>query len=161
MSLYDTYRHLEKLPYIDGSQDCYGLVRRYYREQYGMVLTNYARPIGFDRAGLMLLTDNFMREGFTAIDCSWREIQIGDLFLMNIASRHGANHIGVYVGNGYMLHHLYKRPSAADALDERWKSRVLNILRHPDVMALNNQKLQQTDVRLLLPPHLRSRFEDR
>ena len=158
MSLYDNYQHLLKLPYVDGKQDCYGLVRRYYHEQYGIALTNYARPIGFDRAGLYLLTENFEREGFVHVDSSWRELELGDLLLMGIASRH-ANHIGIYVGNNYLLHHLYQRPSSADNLDDKWRGRTLNIIRHPDVREMNNRKLVQTDARLLLPPHLRGRFD--
>lgn len=60
---------------------------------------------------------------------------------------------------GYLLHHLYRQPSDAHALDDRWKGRTLNIIRHPAVEQLNNEKIQKADVRLLLPPHLRGRFD--
>jgi hypothetical protein len=42
-------------PYRDGADDCYGLAREYYEEEYGLSLRNYARPIGFDQAGIPLL----------------------------------------------------------------------------------------------------------
>lgn len=41
------YSNLLGLPYIDGKQDCYSIVRQYFDQTYGLKLRNYAaRPAG-------------------------------------------------------------------------------------------------------------------
>lgn len=152
----DTVRKLLGIPYLDGKDDCYGLVRRYYHTEYGLILRNYARPIGFDKAGLSLLSDHFSKEGFVVVNIPLNQLQPGDAVLMAIAS-HTANHVGVYVGEGQFLHHLYRRPSELSPLDDRWKARVLYVVRHPDVEEVNNRREKVTSLSALLPPHLRTR----
>jgi cell wall-associated NlpC family hydrolase len=161
MSLYEKYTvGYEDIPYVTGRNDCYGLVRKWLRDKYDMKLTNYARPLGWDDDGFNLLSDFFNREGFFIVNVPFNRLEIGDLLLMRLANRSGhANHIGVFVGNGYMLHHMFGRKSVADSLTNRWTSRVIDVIRHPDVTEANQKNWEKADLASFLPPHLKSRYE--
>ena len=142
--------------YLDGRHDCYGLVRDFYRREYGLTLRNYARPVGFDHSGLLLLTDNFRREGFEIVNTPIALLEPGDGLLMMLASRQ-VNHVGVYIGERKFLHHLYPRPSSAEMLDPRWQQRLSLIVRHPDVTEQNRRNQPKQVFLDLLPPHLRNK----
>lgn len=142
--------------YLDGKHDCYGLVRDFYRKEYGLILRNYARPVGFDHSGLLLLTDNFRREGFEIVNTPVSLLEPGDGLLMMLASRQ-VNHVGVYIGERKFLHHLYQRPSSAEVLDPRWQQRLSLIVRHPDVTEQNRRNQPKQVFLDLLPPHLRNK----
>jgi len=142
--------------YLDGRHDCYGLVRDFYRREYGLTLRNYARPVGFDHSGLLLLTDNFRREGFEIVNTPISLLEPGDGLLMMLASRQ-VNHVGVYIGERKFLHHLYQRPSSAEMLDPRWQQRLSLIVRHPDVTEQNRRNQPKQVFLDLLPPHLRNK----
>jgi cell wall-associated NlpC family hydrolase len=161
MSLYEKYTAgYEGTPYVVGREDCYGLVRRWMKDKYGLKLTNYARPFMFDDSGLPLLTDHFQAEGFQIVSVPFNRLDIGDLLLMRLANRSGhANHIGVYVGNGYLLHHLFNQKSVADPLTDRWTGRVLDVIRHPEITQKNLEQMERVDMMTYLPPHLRAKYE--
>lgn len=142
--------------YLDGRHDCYGLVRDFYRREYGLTLRNYARPVGFDHSGLLLLTDNFRREGFEIVNTPISLLEPGDGLLMMLASRQ-VNHVGVYIGEKKFLHHLYQRPSSVETLDHRWQQRLSLIVRHPDVTEQNRRNQPKQVFLDLLPPHLRNK----
>lgn len=142
--------------YLDGRHDCYGLVRDFYRREYGLTLRNYARPVGFDHSGLLLLTDNFRREGFEIVNTPIALLEPGDGLLMMLASRQ-VNHVGVHIGERKFLHHLYQRPSSAEVLDPRWQQRLSLIVRHPDVTEQNRRNQPKQVFLDLLPPHLRNK----
>lgn len=142
--------------YLDGRHDCYGLVRDFYRREYGLTLRNYARPVGFDHSGLLLLTDNFRREGFEIVNTPIALLETGDGLLMMLASRQ-VNHVGVYIGEKKFLHHLYQRPSSVETLDPRWQQRLSLVVRHPDVTEQNRRNQPKQVFLDLLPPHLRNK----
>jgi len=146
------------LPYVDGLQDCYGLVRRVYLEHFGMQLRNYARPVGFDHCGVDLIEDNFRREGFLVIEVPLTELEPGDGLLFRVASKL-INHVGVLTQGDMFLHHLYQRASTHDFLDPRWKNRLAYVVRHPDVTEFNQRNREKLNLLDLIPPHLRMRFE--
>lgn len=150
---------LVNIPYTDGDQDCYGLVRQYYLTHYGIQLRNYARPIGFDHNGLSLITDNFRKEGFEVIPTfNQRSLEKGDGILLQIARGKAVNHVGVFLGNGYFLHHLYGKLSEVSYYDPRWFNRTAFIVRHPDVREANCKAIQEVNLLDLLPPHLKERL---
>lgn len=150
-----SYSQLLGRPYVDGFQDCYGLVRAFYDLAYGIKLRNYARPYGFDHAGLNLIQDFLGREGFQA--CHDAAPQLGDGLVFGILSSK-MNHVGVYVGNGMFIHHVAQQTSRQEALDERWKRRLLARVRHPDVTEWNRNNLQKLDMMQHLPPHIRRKM---
>lgn len=139
MSAYAKYKDLLGLPYIEGTQDCYGLLRQYYAINYGLSLRNYARPLDFADS-FDLISQNFSSEGFIVLDVSLDRLQIGDGLLFRLNNKRFVNHVGAFVGNGYVLHHLYQRLSSIDALTQVWKNRVVSVVRHPEVVELNKGK---------------------
>lgn len=150
---------LKNLQYTDGDQDCYGLFRKYYRTQYGMSLSNYARPLNFWAYELDLISENVAREGFVPVDVPLDKLELGDGIVMALSNSPVANHLGVYVGNGEFLHHLYNQPSRVENYGPNWKRRTLTIIRHPEVTLKNSQKpIQSINILDLLPPHVRHKL---
>jgi cell wall-associated NlpC family hydrolase len=153
--MYETYKHLLDLPYIEGEQDCYGLARRYFQDVYDLEMRNYARPLDFAWEGIDLIQDNFQTEGFCPVDVALNNLQVGDGVLMRLAGCPKINHVGVYVGNNLILHHVYGKLSCTDNFSMNWKRRVAGIVRHPDVEEINrNRAPEKLNFLDLLPPHV-------
>lgn len=97
--------------WVWGVQDCWTLVRDWYAER-GTALPDWQRPAtpqAFEDAPMFA---GLWREaGFEQIDPG--DIQEGDAVLMAIGNP-GLNHVGVYLGEQLMLHHLRGRLSSRD-----------------------------------------------
>lgn len=111
--------------FIHGINDCYSVIRDYYREQ-GITLPNYARGMDWWDRGLDLYTENFRHAGFEVVPRE--DIQLGDLLLMQVRAT-VVNHAAVVTGNNEILHHLFHRLSGYDRLD-RWERAVVNVIRY-------------------------------
>ena len=98
-------------------QDCWSLCRDYYQEELGITLRDWDRPTSSDA---FLLNPTFERSfvstGFRELEPT-EELEKNDLLLMSIGSP-GLNHIGLYLGDQLVLHHLQNRLSSRDLLDE-------------------------------------------
>lgn len=107
--------------------DCYGLVRRWYWQERGVLLPDFPRsPEWWDHGG-DLFRENFREAGFVAAALV---PDVGDVLLMPIASRSGVpNHAAVYVGGDLILHHLPKQLSRREGLPRYWP-RVTHILKY-------------------------------
>lgn len=163
MSLYSKYIvGFEGIEYVEGREDCYQLVRSWFKKHYDLTMVNYARPNGLVVQGESVVYKNMEALGFY-IDqgAQLNRLQIGDVLLMQVNTRMPEpNHVGVYVGNGYFLHHLFGRKSVADTLDARWKARIMDIARHADVVEQNRlTPLETTSILDLMTPQIRARYE--
>lgn len=146
------------IPYKEGRDDCYGLLRKYYRQEYDLRLRNYARPGDFAYSGLDLLQKYFQDEGFRITNVSTHRMDLGDVILMQVGNRcPSVNHVGIYVGAQKVLHHLVDDVSRITELDVRWRRRIMTILRHPEAEAINHERREATDPMILIPPHMRVR----
>jgi cell wall-associated NlpC family hydrolase len=111
-----------------GGDDCFGLIRGYYR-RLGIALPDFARAPGWETQGLSLYLDNYERCGFTLVEDSPRA---HDVLLMQVHSP-VPNHGAVYLGDGMMLHHLGARLSAKAVYGDFWRKATTHILRHGDL----------------------------
>lgn len=129
-----------------GGHDCYELVRDFYRENFQIELTDYARPHDWESDKLDLLRNLYKHDGFKMIT-EWTpdELRPGDALCMSI-NEGNPNHIAIYVGEGEILHHLYGRMSRKEPFHGFWRNHISFILRHPDVPDLRPKVM---DVNLL------------
>lgn len=123
-------------PFSHGTNDCYGLVRRYYRATYGIVLPDFPRVAHWWNDGESdLYTRNYEKAGFVhqGLDADYRT---GDVLLMKIASRNNVpNHAAVYTSDGWIIHHLWGQLSRRDQLP-RYRDYITHVLRHKEVSAI-------------------------
>lgn len=109
--------------------DCWTLVRDWYKEEWGLELKDWDRPLSpLEFVQAPMFDDCWADAGFRQLRAD-EELQVGDALLMSIADR-GLNHVGVYVGNQMVLHHLRGRLSSRDLLGEWLLQCVGKRLRH-------------------------------
>jgi hypothetical protein len=98
--------------WVWGITDCWTLVRDYYSEQ-GICLRDWQRPLHAEDFRLNPMFDSCWRDtGFRNLRDD-EDLQPGDAVLMAINSA-GLNHVGVYLGDQLLLHHLQGRLSSRD-----------------------------------------------
>lgn len=143
--MYDDYKHLLGRTYTSGDQDCYGLVRAYYKDLYGVDLTNIARPTRFwDDPTMNILSETLYTDGWEDIQINTRSLVVGDVLIFSLVSGM-ANHVGVYVGNGLFIHHIFERFSIEESVSPKWMTRCLGIVRHPEVKKINASRIKPMD----------------
>jgi proteasome lid subunit RPN8/RPN11 len=98
--------------WVWGITDCWTLVRDWYAE-HGLQLPDWERPLTPEAFEAEPLFDRFWRDaGFRELDED-DELQPGDAVLMSISGP-GLNHVGVYIGDQLVLHHIRGRLSSRD-----------------------------------------------
>lgn len=98
--------------WVWGSADCWALVRDYYSE-CGVNLRDWPRPTTPEEFIEDPMFERCWKDtGFHSLGDD-DELQRGDLILMAINSA-GLNHIGIYLGDQLILHHLQGRLSSRD-----------------------------------------------
>jgi cell wall-associated NlpC family hydrolase len=127
------YDNLIGKQFILGSQDCLSLFREFYKQNFDIHIRNYARPAGWSSDQLDLMGICHEREGFEKI-AWWKpsELRPGDVLCMSVGSRN-PNHFAVYIGDGFLIHHLAHRLSSKEVFRDFWINSVAYILRHPKV----------------------------
>lgn len=98
--------------WVWGVTDCWTLVRDWYRE-HGLQLPDWERPLTPAEFESAPMFDGCWKDaGFIQLD-EEEPLQVGDALLMSIAGP-GLNHVGVFVEDGMVLHHLKGRLSSRD-----------------------------------------------
>ena len=107
--------------FLHGINDCYSLVRAWYKEEKNITLKDFPRNNNWWDKGENLYVDHCEDAGFRVLDKD-EPLQIGDVFSMRIKSP-VPNHGGVYIGDGKVLHHLNGQLSRRQQLG-RWKDKI-------------------------------------
>lgn len=124
---------LEGREFHFGVLDCYTLVQDWYRHELGVELPDFEREDGFWTRGEHLYRDGLAAAGFEVMATA--EPQPGDGLLMRVMSPEVDNHAAVYLGDGYMLHHLYGQPSRRERWDWPWQRRTTAVVRHRSMLS--------------------------
>lgn len=117
---------LENRAFIMGVQDCASLVIDYYEVNYGIKLPFVARPPEIIEKGCGFLPE-VLTQQMRSVPAS--SMQKDDLITFSIRNQGKENHVGIYLGEGYILHQLQGRPSDRQVLSESWKKAIVNVLR--------------------------------
>lgn len=153
------YQHLIGRQFDMDHRNCYTLLRDFYRDIYGIELTDYSCPTNWWAGGQMdLYTQLADVEGFELVHSHPRDWKGGDVIIMGIEAPVG-NHCAVLLDNGKILHHLVGQLSTETAYGGVFRNNTLAVYRHREVAARRPPEIQ-VDVRDLLPPHVRSRLDD-
>ena len=153
----NSYQHLIGREWHYGKQDCYGIVRDFYKDIFNIDLPNYARPNDFWDHGLNMYIERFNKNNFKVLNCHPSEYQFGDVFLMSIKSN-VANHAGVLVDKGMILHHMVNQLSTVTHYRSVYRNNTVAILRHKDVIdPLGNDVASITD---FIPDHIKRKFNE-
>lgn len=117
--------------WVWGVTDCWTLTRDWYGEQR-LMLRDWERPLSADAFVDSPMFDNCWQGiGFYQLPDD-QPLAPGDALLMSIAGP-GLNHVGVYVGDGLILHHLRGRLSSRDMYGGWLQKCTGRRLRHPDL----------------------------
>lgn len=116
------------IPFVHGTTDCYSLIRDFYKNEFNIELSDYARPDYWWTKGQNLYMDNFKKEGFYLLD-DREEPQFGDIFLIALGCS-VASHGAIYIGENKILHHVQGRPSSIDRYRDVFRNWTLARIRH-------------------------------
>ncbi|WP_416187254.1 C40 family peptidase [Hafnia paralvei] len=119
--------------FVLGHTDCWGLVMSYFRQTHGIVLNDYRVDYPWWESGREnLYLDNWYECGFREFSGPPRP---GDMVIMQVSAP-VANHAGILLDDGMLLHHMYGMLSQRVPYGGYWKDRTVKIVRH---MSLINQ----------------------
>lgn len=133
--------------YVDGKQDCYALVREYFKRRHNLLLPNFARPTRFWEDPHLDLYAGYRSFGFLPVfDVP---LQVSDVLLMPLNTVSNT-HAAVVVEGNQVLHHLPGQLSCLDPVHPRWSRRANIVLRHPEA----KQEVQKVHLHEVIDPHL-------
>ncbi len=113
--------------FVLGHTDCWGLVMSYFRQTHGIVLNDYRVDYPWWESGREnLYLDNWYECGFREFSGPPRS---GDMVIMQVSAP-VANHAGILLDDGMLLHHMYGMLSQRVPYGGYWKDRTVKIVRH-------------------------------
>jgi cell wall-associated NlpC family hydrolase len=122
-------------PFVYGAQDCYTLTRDFYWNEFDYKLPNVPREWAWWWKGQDVFVDEIPHDDLKLVE----DLKVGDMLYFAIRAD-VANHCGVYLGSGLILHHLVDRLSRREPLGP-WQKNLTHIWR------LKDDKWKQLDKR--------------
>lgn len=118
---YKTQRPYMNRQHVTGTDDCYTLVREWYWRELSILLPEFKA----DRQ--LMLSGNFDMFDSHPEAAKWERVifpQHGDAVLFKFGDAKSPNHCGIYLEDGWLLHHFYDRLSTVEKLEGTWKQHV-------------------------------------
>lgn len=152
------HAHLEGLAFDMDHQNCYTLLRSFFKDNYGIELTDYACPTNWWNYEMDLYSKLAQEEGFDIVHEHPRDWRPGDVIIMAVQAAVG-NHCAVLLDNGRILHHVVGQLSAVTPYGGMWRNTTVAVYRHRGI-PLQKAAENLVHVQEFLPPHVRRRLED-
>lgn len=128
-----------------GVLDCWTLCRDFYFRELGIELMDFKRSDLWweDKQEVSLYEANYQQAGFYPVEL--KDIQRGDMIIMQIGRSYHPNHAGIYLGNdgsltseevpavigsSLFLHHMHGKNSTRDIYGGSWQERTRLLLRY-------------------------------
>lgn len=123
-----------------GRYDCYAMLRDFYKLNFDIELSDFARPTGWYSGALELILHNSHLDGWEKISTwSRKDLRPGDVLAIAILESE-PNHLGIYLGDNTFAHHMMNSLSSVVPLGSHWLHSTCYLLRHPDVPDLTVKK---------------------
>ena len=122
----DAIEPWEGRQFISGKNDCYSIIRDYYRVELGVALKNFPREMAWWEKGRNHYLDLFAEAGFEEVPLN--QIQTNDLLLVHLGTG-VVTHAMLVTGNNQILHHLINRKSGYDTL-AKWNRLITKAIRY-------------------------------
>ena len=119
------YRALTGKEYVYGTQDCYTVIRDYYKLK-GILLPDFERPEDLDTADSIFLEQAELC-GFYPVDFNLRKA--GDMVVMKLRTR-TPMHAAIYVGDDKILHQRTNSLSAVEPFGRYYRQSVAAVYRY-------------------------------
>jgi len=157
------YEHLLGIPFNWDTDNCYTLLRRFYADNFGIELTDYACPTDWFETNMDLYAKLASTEGFSIVHDHPRDWRPGDVILMAIPGEgkvsSTGNHVAIVLDNGNILHHLVGQLSTVTRYGGLFRNTTVGVYRHKDVPA-DAAPESLVDIRTVLPPHVQQRLSE-
>ena len=111
--------------YNFGENDCYSLVRDYYRKEFDITLPSIEFEDNWWDKGLNYFEDCVEPFGFKDVDTP----QKGDMIIFKVYGNI-PNHCGIYLEEDVMLHHAENRLSCRESLYPFWIRHLVRFIRY-------------------------------
>jgi cell wall-associated NlpC family hydrolase len=127
------YEHLVGRQFMLGTYDCFRMVQDIYKDNFGIIIKNYARPNNWDADRLDIIGPSYAQEGFELVpDWTLKTLRPGDVLAMAVGTSN-PNHLAVNLGGNLIIHHKIGALSNTEVLREFWRDSTCYVGRHPDV----------------------------
>ena len=101
-------------------QDCWSLIEDWYKENKNIKLRHWDRPKSpKEFSENPLFESGLPLTGFIELDKD-KDIEIGDVLLMDTTNTGKLDHVALYVGDQTILQHCVKRLSSRETYDQNW-----------------------------------------
>lgn len=134
------YQELEGKAFDLGKQDCFTIVRDFYKLNFGIDMPNFARPNDWDAEKDDIIGKSYEAAGFEKLDVddNWPP-RPADLLVCTLGGS-VPNHLVIFLGGNEILHHKVHMMSSKELMRPAWKRYTSFILRHPQVPDLTEKK---------------------